>query len=242
MGRSSLHRPRGYAVCSAKMPKRRRKTSLWRRSLMAAATVGQKRRRHRRGRSMAFLLVLMVLLWKAFVWVMKIAWAIVHFLIFGPTKAPDGKGGKRKTKSLRSIPEWQSHFRDARAIFVRTAEQALGPENLQCACCPTKFPTHGKRGFHVDHIYPVNGFPDLSFNIENFQLLCETCNIHKSDSVPLVRDRRPYKLRAASARARRAWLRKHGGVDPIHALIVLHKESQRKKGRLNLSLRRDEYA
>lgn len=46
----------------------------------------------------------------------------------------------------------------------------------QCQCCGT---TEGV--FHVDHIKPRSLFPELELSIENLQVLCEACNLGKSN-------------------------------------------------------------
>lgn len=191
---------------------------------MGAATIGMRSKSRRRsGDAFEFVAVIGVVLLRCALALLKILWSPFYYvLIYDKDKVRAEKEKAGKIPSLRKMPEWQAHYKDARAIFVRISEQALGAENLKCACCPTTFPTYGKRGFHVDHIYPVSSYPEVSFDIENFQLLCETCNIHKSDNDPLVADRRPEKLRFAAARARRSWLRKHGGKDPIHEVMAAH--------------------
>lgn len=127
-----------------------------------------------------------------------------------------------KKGSLRSTSDWKRHFQSARSLFVRTCEEALGAAHLHCACCQVEFPTRSPRGFHVDHILPVATNPELSFDVRNFQLLCATCNLDKSDGQPLAPERRPKKLVAALERTRREWLRNQGGTDPIHALMATH--------------------
>lgn len=45
-----------------------------------------------------------------------------------------------------------------------------------CQCCGSK-----KLPIHVDHIMPRSKFPDLELDINNLQILCEDCNIGKSN-------------------------------------------------------------
>lgn len=69
--------------------------------------------------------------------------------------------------------------------FYKTREwmevryHAIKKLGLKCACC-------GDRGketiFHVDHIKPRSRFPFLELELENLQILCESCNIGKSNT------------------------------------------------------------
>ena len=56
--------------------------------------------------------------------------------------------------------------------------QALKNADGKCQCC-------GRSGketvLHVDHIKPRSYFPELAFSINNLQVLCEDCNLGKSN-------------------------------------------------------------
>ena len=45
---------------------------------------------------------------------------------------------------------------------------------------------------HVDHIKPISKFPELKLDFENLQILCEDCNVGKSNIY--YHDLRPNKL------------------------------------------------
>lgn len=45
-----------------------------------------------------------------------------------------------------------------------------------CQCCGAKDVT-----LHVDHIKPRSKYPELELSIDNLQVLCETCNVGKSN-------------------------------------------------------------
>jgi 5-methylcytosine-specific restriction endonuclease McrA len=68
--------------------------------------------------------------------------------------------------------------------FYKTREwrelrwQVLKEEKPECAKCGST-----KKPFHVDHIRPRSKFPHLELKRENMQVLCEDCNIGKSDSI-----------------------------------------------------------
>ena len=58
--------------------------------------------------------------------------------------------------------------------------EALKLHGGACQCC-------GARGvdgkpLHVDHIKPRSIFPELELNVANLQVLCEDCNIGKSNT------------------------------------------------------------
>lgn len=61
----------------------------------------------------------------------------------------------------------------------RLRYQAFKKYGNRCACCGAS-PLSGAV-MHVDHIKPRHRFPELSLDIDNLQILCEACNIAKSD-------------------------------------------------------------
>lgn len=60
-------------------------------------------------------------------------------------------------------------WRELRYKFLRTSSR-------KCQCC---FSTN--KPLHVDHIRPVSKFPELKLEINNLQVLCEDCNLGKSN-------------------------------------------------------------
>lgn len=72
------------------------------------------------------------------------------------------------SKNFYSSPEW-----------IRLRYQAFRIYKNYCQCCGAK------RGDNVtlnaDHIIPRSVRPDLALNLSNIQILCETCNIGKSN-------------------------------------------------------------
>lgn len=50
----------------------------------------------------------------------------------------------------------------------------------RCACCGSA-PKHGVM-LHVDHIKPRSIYPEYALCIDNLQILCEACNIAKSNT------------------------------------------------------------
>lgn len=56
---------------------------------------------------------------------------------------------------------------------------ALKLAHGRCQCCGAC--AHDNLQIHVDHIKPRSAYPELSLAIDNLQVLCEDCNIGKSD-------------------------------------------------------------
>jgi len=56
--------------------------------------------------------------------------------------------------------------------------EALKKYGRKCACCGSMPPDVV---LHVDHIKPKSKYPELEFDIENLQILCEACNLGKGN-------------------------------------------------------------
>jgi hypothetical protein len=56
---------------------------------------------------------------------------------------------------------------------------ALKLNSGRCECCGARA-SDGVR-LHVDHIKPRSAYPELALSIDNLQVLCEDCNVGKSD-------------------------------------------------------------
>lgn len=54
--------------------------------------------------------------------------------------------------------------------------KVLANNKRQCMCCRAT-----DRVLHVDHIRPISKFPELKLDINNLQILCEDCNLGKSN-------------------------------------------------------------
>ena len=57
--------------------------------------------------------------------------------------------------------------------------QALVKYGSRCSCCGIT-PEQGAT-MHVDHIKPRSKYPELALDIQNLQILCEACNVGKSN-------------------------------------------------------------
>jgi len=63
--------------------------------------------------------------------------------------------------------------------WLRIRYAALKRSNGTCACC-------GQRGqlrnpLHVDHIKPRSKYPQLALDLSNLQVLCQDCDLGKSN-------------------------------------------------------------
>ena len=77
---------------------------------------------------------------------------------------PTGPKAPRSTKFYRS-PEW-----------LELRYKALVRYGRKCMCCGTEDAV-----FHVDHIKPRSKYPQLALDFNNLQILCEACNLGKSN-------------------------------------------------------------
>lgn len=82
-----------------------------------------------------------------------------------------------------AIPEKQK--RPQREFFESSSWKDLRYRALvlhggKCQCCGASS-KDGKR-IHVDHIKPRSKFPELALDITNLQVLCEDCNLGKSNT------------------------------------------------------------
>lgn len=57
--------------------------------------------------------------------------------------------------------------------------QVLVKNNGKCECCGAG--KHNGKMLHVDHILPRSLFPDRELDLTNLQVLCEDCNLGKSN-------------------------------------------------------------
>jgi 5-methylcytosine-specific restriction endonuclease McrA len=82
-------------------------------------------------------------------------------------------------KQYAKRPEYKPGMKDA---FYNTREwlevryKTLVKYGKVCQCCGASAGI-----LHVDHIKPRSKFPSLELDIDNLQVLCEACNIGKSN-------------------------------------------------------------
>ncbi len=87
----------------------------------------------------------------------------------GKKKAKRKKVSKLENKDFYLSREW-------RELRVRVLEKY----ECKCMMCGQSPKIHGIV-IHVDHIKPRSKYPELSLTFENLQLLCEACNLGKSN-------------------------------------------------------------
>jgi hypothetical protein len=81
----------------------------------------------------------------------------------------------KKTKHMRSSSENFYRSREWRQVRY----EALIRCGRACMCCGAK-PKDGII-LHVDHVKPRSKYPRLELDINNLQILCEDCNLGKSN-------------------------------------------------------------
>lgn len=82
------------------------------------------------------------------------------------------KGGSRKAKSNAFYASWE---------WKQARYEALKLHGRQCMCCGWS-PEPGSKGhLCVDHIKPRSKFPALALDVSNLQVLCNSCNMGKSN-------------------------------------------------------------
>lgn len=82
------------------------------------------------------------------------------------------KSGSRKQKSDTFYASWE---------WKQVRYEALVMHGRQCMVCGFT-PTPGcKERLVVDHIKPRSKFPDLALSLSNLQILCNSCNMGKSN-------------------------------------------------------------
>lgn len=103
----------------------------------------------------------------------------------------EGKAPKKQKKAATLKTPKQIAYKDDRPAyrpgmgveFYRTREwysvryKAILKYGRVCACCGSLQGPH-----HVDHIKPRSKYPRLELELRNLQVLCEPCNIGKSNT------------------------------------------------------------
>lgn len=100
---------------------------------------------------------------------------------------------KKKIKASHSKKTWKNFRRESKKLkgiygdsFYTTPEwRALRYAKLKmsgggCEACGRSRKKHGVV-IHIDHIKPRSKYPELALSLDNLQLLCEDCNLGKSN-------------------------------------------------------------
>jgi len=97
-------------------------------------------------------------------------------------KLKKNKKKKSRNKSFYDSHEWKK-------LRYRVLRKYLA----ECMCCGRSKKKHGII-IHVDHIKPISKYPNLKLCFENLQVLCEDCNLGKSNTDDI--DWRPDEVEA----------------------------------------------
>ena len=92
------------------------------------------------------------------------------------TKKNRGKKKQKRTKAIKLDNKGFYESREWRTLRVRILEKY----ECKCMMCGRSPKGHGVV-IHVDHIKPRSKFPELSLEFNNLQILCEDCNLGKSN-------------------------------------------------------------
>lgn len=83
---------------------------------------------------------------------------------------------RRKKKKVKNKVNGFYQSREWRELRVRVIEWHEG----KCAMCGRTHKEHGVV-IHIDHIKPRSKYPELELRFDNLQILCEDCNLGKSN-------------------------------------------------------------
>jgi len=98
----------------------------------------------------------------------KAARKIISNFAFSKNKIIPVQQMKIKTANFYRTPEWR-----------KVRYEALLRCGRACMCCGAK-PSDGII-LHVDHVKPRSKYPQFELDINNLQILCEDCNLGKSN-------------------------------------------------------------
>ena len=93
---------------------------------------------------------------------------------------------KRAKQAAREAIGYAKEARKKRQIFYKSRDwqelryKVLRHYGRKCMCCGAT-PAMGAV-MHVDHIVPISKAPDLALQFDNLQVLCEECNLGKSNT------------------------------------------------------------
>lgn len=96
-----------------------------------------------------------------------------------PDYSQNKKSTGNKAKRSRVTRKQDKDFYTSRE-WRELRYRVLRKHGSSCMCCGKNYKDHGVV-IHVDHIKPRSKFPELSLEFTNLQVLCEDCNIGKSN-------------------------------------------------------------
>jgi 5-methylcytosine-specific restriction endonuclease McrA len=104
--------------------------------------------------------------------------AYLEFKRIGATSASN------RNKDKKKLTKKQAEYKKQSEKFFKSREwrqlryDALKLHGRKCQCCGA---TPETTILHVDHIKPRSKYPELQLSVDNLQVLCEDCNIGKSN-------------------------------------------------------------
>lgn len=81
---------------------------------------------------------------------------------------------------LKNIPYIGKNFYSS-SEWIKLRYKVLRKSNGKCQLCGHS-PKEHNIILHVDHIKPKSKYPELALNEDNLQVLCENCNLGKSNT------------------------------------------------------------
>jgi len=91
---------------------------------------------------------------------------------------------KKLKPSKSDLKQNKENYKSRQDFYISREWRSLRYEALRnsdgcCQCCGVK----AGKGIvlHVDHIKPRSKYPDLELSLDNLQVLCEDCNLGKSN-------------------------------------------------------------
>ena len=112
--------------------------------------------------------------------------------VASPTDIPSLLNGRklRYKNENTSIPKKRSFYKSPEWLSLRY--KVLKQYGSKCQCCGID----SSRGavLHVDHIKPRSKYPHLQLEISNLQILCESCNLGKSN-----KDETDWRIKSGNA-------------------------------------------
>ncbi len=96
-------------------------------------------------------------------------------MLYGPNIEPTSYTQESDLPELATKPT--DFYRSQAWIDIRY--QALVKYGNRCACCGRTAASGAT--LHVDHIKPRSSYPQLQLDLDNLQVLCDLCNLGKSN-------------------------------------------------------------
>lgn len=123
-------------------------------------------------------------------------------IVYTPLKCNSPKPKAKKKKVKKKKTEWvTAHPKMTQDQFYRSEGwrrlryRVLKKYDACCMACGRSKKVHGVV-LHVDHIHPRSTHPKLELVFENLQVLCEDCNLGKSnkDCIDYRPEEAPFEL------------------------------------------------